>query len=195
MNADVAIIKVNPAVDALGSLNKDMALNAIRMNVYKEGREAAKEKSGKLLRVLFGQTSVGINSSRTILITRMLFGIVMILGGFMIGSELGNKYCAASVIGVVTGFMLLPGILTRVSLIISSLYMGYFALTGLVAGNIEMIEMIMASGSLIFALIGPGRFSADAILRRNIFRMVRRRETHNLMERRFSYKAMQYADI
>lgn len=192
MNAKVAVLNVNPAAQTAGSFGADSALRALRRNVYKEGSEVAKRKSGAPLRLAFGNTSMSESMSRRVMIARMLFGIVMILGGFMIGSELGCKYCATSVIGVVAGFMLLFGIFTRVSMSVTALGMGYAFLSAVSSGDMALIELIVGVGSAAMAYMGPGRYSMDALLRRKIYRIVKKRETHRLMEERFSYKAMLY---
>ena len=88
--------------------------------------------------------------------------------------------------------MLLPGIFTRATMTISALWMGYTALGSLMMGDVAVIELILAAGSAVMAYTGPGRYSVDANLRRQIFRIVKRRETRRIMEERFSYKAMLY---
>ena len=193
MDAKVAVVNVNPSASALGSVNVESGMRAIRMRVLREGRAAARQKSGATLRLVFGNTSASERQSRPLMIGRMLFGIAMILGGFMIGSELGARFCSLSIFGVICGFMLIPGVLTRVSLTLGAAWFGFIGLESLSMGSPAFLELMLACGSVAFAVMGPGRFSADSILRRRIFRVVKRRETHRLMERRFSYKAMEYA--
>lgn len=192
MNAKVAVLNVNPAASAAGTFSADGALSALRRRVYRESSEIAKQKSGRALRLAFGNTSMSETASRRVMVMRMLYAIVMILGGFMIGSELGYKYCAPSIFAVVAGFMLLPGIFTRATMTISALWMGYTALGSLMMGDVAVVELILAAGSAVMAYTGPGRYSVDANLRRQIFRIVKRRETRRIMEERFSYKAMLY---
>lgn len=194
MNTNVSVINVNPGASTLGSLHAGSGLSSIRREVYKEGRELAKEKSGTLLRLAFGPMAMGNSLGKPLLVFRMLFGIGMILGGFMIGSELGARFCCTSVLAVVAGFMLIPGLLTRVSMSVCAVVFGYVGLESLAMPSLGLIELLLFAGCLAIAIAGPGKYSADAILRRKIFRMIKRRETRKLMDRRFSYQAMKYAE-
>ncbi len=195
MKSNAVVININPGASTSGNLNTEIGLSSIRMRVLKEGREMAKEKSGRTLRHIFGSTSMDAGMSKKVLMVRVVFGLCLTLEGILTCMYSGLSVSSLGIISIISGLMLLPGILTRVSMSIATMIFGLSLLSGLSTGLPIMVDYINLAGCLFFALIGPGRFSADAIIRRKIFRTVRRRETHKLLERRFSYQAMQYADF
>lgn len=197
MNNSTAVIKINPSELTIGSINSTNAksLGIIRSNVYAEGFSIAKAKSAPLLRAFFGNTSRPDAQSQTIMICRMLFGIGLALFGFIEGSMLGQAYCPLAIFAVIAGVMMIPGMATRLCMALTICIFGYISLNMAFSGDFPGFEILFSLGGIMLVLTGPGKYSADANLKKKIFKTYRRYETRRLMERRFSYKAHLYANL
>lgn len=193
-NVDALIVKVNPGATTLGALNPGSIAGKFRKNVLNEGYSNQGVSVRKLFRVVFGPTGIAASTSRVILTARMMTGIFMILSGFILGSQLGYAYHPIATFAVMAGGMLIPGIATRLTMAAGVVI---FAVAGFgmsLPGTIPGVELILSGLCLLMALAGPGRFSSDAVIRRNIFRWLRRRDMRIGIEQRASYKAFHYAE-
>ncbi|MDE6272068.1 MAG: hypothetical protein K2M31_03570 [Muribaculaceae bacterium] len=188
----VAILNVNPAEATLGSLHPEAAINRLRRRVDIEGDNIARRKSGALLRALFGATSTPSTASLLLLGARILgsLGMAWIAYDAFIDSNLWLAIVSATLTVV-----LFLGTATRFCLTASAALFGILSGLALDAGQVPVLYGFIAVSCALLAYAGPGRYSIDAILKRKIFRSIRRYETHKLMERRFSYKAYQYSHI
>lgn len=182
MNADVLIVKVNPGSKTLGALNPSSIAGTFRTTILKEGYNEADTKIRRALRAVFGPTAIAQGPSRILLIGRMLTGIFMVLSGFILGSQLGYAYCDTAIFAVLAGALLIPGIATRPVMSIAAAWFAIAAFGLDLPSTIPGVELILSALSLVLAIAGPGRFSADAMLRRNLFRYLRRRERRQLEE-------------
>ncbi len=188
----VAILNVNPAEATLGSLHPEAAINRMRRRVDIEGDSLARRKSGGMLRALFGATSTAPAGSLILLTARVLGALGMAwmaYDAFLSSNLLIAVSCAVLSLDLILGFA------TRFFLIAGAALFGIMSGLALEAGQTPLLYGSIAIVSIVLAIAGPGRYSLDAILKRKIFRSIRRYETHKLMERRFSYKAYQYSHI
>ncbi|MBD5176202.1 MAG: DoxX family protein [Bacteroidales bacterium] len=190
-NSRVLILNVNPAEATMGSLHPEAAINRMRRKMDLEGASLARKKSGGMLRAFFGSTSLSPARSGMLLTLRVLFGAFMVYFGYM--SLEGSVILAVA--SALFGLLLVAGFLTRFSMIASALTFGILSGMAFEAGQMPETTLLIAVMSIGMAFIGPGRYSADALLRRRIFRSIRRYETRKLMERRFSYRAYQYSHL
>lgn len=190
MNRESYVVRVNPGISTLGSLNPETL--GLRKKIYAEGLNNAREKSGAILRLIFGPMHRNVSYARAQLTTRMLFGTLLILNGFVVGSQPLMAFTAVPVFSVIVGVMLICGLLTRISMAFSTICFAVISIDGLVGGLLPGMEMCISLLSLTFAVIGPGLYSFDGSLRRKIFKHVKKVETRKLLERRASYRAYQY---
>lgn len=185
----ILTISVNPAESTIGSLHPEACVNSLRRRVDMEGANLARRKTGGLLRALFGATSIAPSWSIILLTVRVAFSAFLLYCGISGLSE----SLVESVAEISIAALLLPGLATRFFMSASAVAFGLMSGMVFEAGMIPVTFLIIAGISLLLAIAGPGRYSMDAILRRKIFRKIRRYETRKLMENRFSYKAYQYA--
>lgn len=194
MNTDGYVVRVNPGVSTLGSLNPDLESIGLRKRINIKATNVVRAKSGATLRLLFGPMSRRSNYARAQLATRMLFGIMMILNGFIIGSEPLQAFSLLSLFSIGIGTMLICGLFTRISMLASTIVFASLAVSGIITGITPGWEITIAILSFTFALIGPGYYSADSRLRHNIFRYLKANEIKRQIELRGSYRAYQFLD-
>lgn len=195
MNADVMIVRVNPGASTLGALNPGSIAGKFRKNVLKGVYSQTEITTRKVVKLVFGATGIASAPSRVLLVGRMLAGIFMVLAGFILGSQLGYAYHATAVFSVAVGMALIPGVATRLSMICATVWFFVAGFGMSLPGTIPGVEIILGSLSLVLAVTGPGRFSADAVMRKNIFKSLHRRSSRIGEQLRSSYKAYQYADM
>ncbi|MDE5843198.1 MAG: hypothetical protein K2H35_05630 [Muribaculaceae bacterium] len=184
----ILTISVNPAESTIGSLHPEVYVNRVRRNFDLEGARVARRKSGTFLRTIFGATSISGKWSILLLIARVLFGGFMIYDGI---SAAGTPLTA--IISIIIGVLLIIGLSTRLVMTATAIGFGIIAGMAIEAGGLPITTIAIAAASAVMAIAGPGRYSSDAMIRRNIFRKIRRYETRKLMDNRFSYRAYQYA--
>lgn len=189
-SANVITLTVNPGKATIGALHSERCMKLLRRKADVEGATLARRKSGALLRALFGATSISAARSRTLLALRILFGAYLIFHGVL---DSGAAMLEA-VFSMAAGGALILGVATRFVMTASALC--FAIMSGMIfeGGGIPQTELLIALMSTALALSGPGSYSIDALLRHSIFRSIRRYETRKLMQRRFSYRAYQYAD-
>lgn len=191
MNGIDRIINVNPALQPAGATNPDVALGAIRSRVAAQGTDMVRRQSGSLLRRLFGPTSLKPALSVAMLIIRIVFGSWCLWQGSV--ALLSGTLSGMDIMLLISGVMIGLGLFTRVISSASMLICTYFICNALSQGNLLSAADLYTLIFAIFAMIGPGRYSFDSILRRNIFRSLRRRQIRQLLENRFSYRAFEFA--
>lgn len=185
------ILTVNPAESTVGALHPEACMRLLRRKVDTEGATVARRKSGGLLRALFGATSVSASRSRMMLVLRVLFGGFLIVHGVLgVHSALIESVFAMGV-----GMMVMMGVATRFVMTASGVCFAIMSGMAIEQGAFPQTDLLIAVMSVGIAMAGPGRYSLDALLRRGIFRSIRRYETRKLMQRRFSYRAYQYAHL
>ena len=190
MNTDSYVVRVNPAESTLGSMFPQApALGAFRKTIYSGGVPVQKDDTGKWVRLLFGPVPRSARYGKVLAINRMLFGIFLCLYGFIFGSAPLMAFSPMAVFPIVAGVLLICGLFTRVvmfSLSAVFMVMAFNPDVNIVMGGAEIIA---AGVSFMLAFIGPGRYSADSMIRRNVFRIVRKTRARRQEALRNSYKA------
>lgn len=190
-NAEVITLTVNPAESTVGALHPEACIKRMRRKADIEGATLARKKSGGLLRSLFGQTSVSPARSVVILVLRVLFGACLALHGYL----LLDSQVILAVFSMAAAGLLLLGLAMRSVMTASALCFAILSGMSIEGGVFPQTELLIAVMSVGLAFSGPGRYSIDALLRKWIFRSIRRYETRKLMQRRFSYRAYRYVNM
>lgn len=185
-----SVINVIPGRMPVGAMNPDTGLRAVRMRVFRLGNAMARKKSGRTLRRVFGATYIRVAPSLMLLAARLGFAVwlaVLGIGGIMSGggAALPAALLTASV-AVAVGFF------TRIMMAAGAVVLGIMCAKGYADGITMLQEGIACLLMLLFSLTGPGRYSCDSIMCCGIFRSVRRRQMHKLLQNRFSYRACEY---
>lgn len=185
----VLTVSVNPAAATIGSLYPEVCVNSLRRKVDLEGATLARQKSGATLRLLFGTTSFSSFLSSLILAIRVVGSSML----FYYGLRCFAMSPVVGILSIAIGMSLIFGFAMRMITFVAAIGFGIFSYHLIESGMMPNDIMTISLGCLIMSAAGPGRYSADAIMRRGIFRKIRRYETRKLMENRFSYRAYQYA--
>lgn len=193
MHAFDTVINVNPAMKPAGALDPEVARGAIRSRVYRQGTAIARRTSGKMLRRVFGPTSFNKPVSLAILALRYAFAAWMLItaGSEILSSGVSLEAAAMIFAGVISAL----GFGMRVISFCGFVVTGYVTCHALRAGMPVGLMGYMVPAFALFAVTGPGRYSLDSKLRRNIFRMVCRRQARRLLANRFSYRAYEFAHM
>lgn len=185
------VISVNPALSPAGSKNPEVAMGVIRQRVYSQGKALARKESGRMLRRVFGPASVSTSKSIALLVMRSVFGGWCLWHSYELFVAVGLSI--APVMFIIAGLLIINGVFTRITALSGSIVSAYVMCACLSEGNPFMLWALLWGTFSLVALTGPGRFSVDIILRRNIFRSICRRNMHRLLDNRFSYRAYEYA--
>lgn len=184
-------LNVNPAESTLGSINTVAGGNLLRRSMDIKGASIARRKSGRLLRAFFGSTSIPASRSLALLALRMVAS-----AGFITLAVISfHSSAGLAVSAIIFAVSSIFGLANRAFMAIAAFTLMLASGLTFEAGQLPWLYPVMAIVSLIIGATGPGRYSADAVLRRRIFRAIRRRETRRLMERRFSYRAYHYSHL
>ncbi|MDE5869227.1 MAG: hypothetical protein K2H18_03255, partial [Muribaculaceae bacterium] len=128
------------------------------------------------------------------LIARTVAGLALIAGAFYSG--LGLSSFSASWGMLVLGISLISGLFSRFTSFIGAGFFGYMTyMSTLISGTPDVAIIFSAFLSLTFFISGPGMYSVDQILRRNLIRYAKIRsriKAEKLAANRLSYRAMQY---
>lgn len=193
MNAFEKVINVNPVQQPVGALNPEVAMGAIRRRVYAQSTDIARRKSGRMLRRIFGPTSLNSTLSIYLLIFRLAFGVWMLVEAT--SGMLAGGINIPSIAMIIAGMAVAFGCATRMVSATGTLVTLYVTFSAISEGIAPGILGILAIAFSFFAIAGPGRYSIDSILRHNIFRSIRRRQMSRLLANRFSYRAYEFAHI
>lgn len=192
MNGVDTIVNVNPALQPAGAVNPDVAIGAIRNRAIAQGTVMARQQSGRMLRRIFGPTSLPVSTSIVLLVIRSLFGGWCVYQ--CVTDILSSGISVFPILMALTGIMIGAGAFTRMMASAGASVAAYAFCHALSEGLSVLEPGLFAAAFSFIALVGPGRFSFDSILRHNIFRTLSRRQMRRLLENRFSYRAMEFAE-
>lgn len=189
----IRVISVNPANLTKGELHPE-AWEASFKKVSEIVSGSKLPKSCEISNFIFG---INRNTTRSksayLFLARLVASALIITSAVMIFGSVVPASVGFSLIalGVVAFF----GICLRPLSAIAAIASGYLAFT-LVPGSINLILAGICLISSILAVLGPGRFSVDSLLRRTVFNRERRRRNaaRKAAEMRLSYKAFLYAN-
>ena len=191
MNGIDTIVNVNPAQQPAGAMNPDVAMGAIRSRVFAQGTDMARQQSGRTLRRLFGPTSLSSSVSMTLLAVRVAFGGWCMYEGASAIIDGGLSFF--SIMMVFAGIMIGAGLFARLTAAGAGVISAYLLCSALSEGMPAIEPGLLTAAFAAMAFAGPGRFSFDSTLRRNIFRSLSRRQMQRLLDNRFSYRAYEFA--
>ncbi len=185
------VVSVNPALSPAGAMNPEVALGAIRNRVYAQGKAMARKQSGRMLRRLFGPTSVSAAMSVMMLVIRVAFGGWCLWEG--ISGMAAEGFGVLPVLFILASVLIGAGVFTRVTCSCGAAIAAYALCAALSEGQAWIEPAVLTMIFSGIALAGPGRISADILLRHNIFRSISRRNMQKLLDNRFSYRAYEFA--
>lgn len=137
---------------------------------------------------LNGKISSGMSAK--LLSIRLIMGAGIISMGIF-ASSLGLSEMTGMV-SIIFGGLLSIGLVSRLTSTIALGYFGYIVGISAAIGSIDAMAILPALVALISMIMGPGFYSCDQLIRKSIFRNVRRnavRKKKQLAEDRLSYKA------
>ena len=185
------IVYVTPALQPAGAMNPEVAMGAIRSRVAAQGQDMVRQQSGRTLRRLFGPTSLSSGLSYMLLVGRILIGGWCAREG--VSTMVTDGFGIFPVLFIVASLLIGIGLFTRLTASAAAL-VSVYALCHLLSEGMPALNAgMLAAMFAVAALVGPGRYSIDARLRRKIFRWLSRREMDRLLNNRFSYRAYEFA--
>lgn len=168
------VISVNPSVKTLGELSAPS-------EKYMSGISRALSNPEKRVSSLFvGMVNMisGINSktnkqlSYKVLYIRLIIGLMLI--AFSINPMVSQPVSALSVTTVLTfllGCTIIAGFLTRPATIGAALFFSTMFIQSISSGSVDNMSGLMMVMMLVISIMGPGMFSLDRIIRRNLLSM------------------------
>lgn len=187
-------ISVNPVSKTLGALHPEAAARFFNTNTS-DAVKKAKSSRQTVSGILFASSTPSVNHfGATILLLRLLFSTILIVSGSLILS--GEIFAPTEMINaeylglgeIIAGSMLALGFLSRVAMGISTGLFGYIAAMAIMSGVFDMQALLCCMGSLVFLVMGTGKYSCDFLLRKTIILQARRRQKR-IREQRLSYRA------
>ncbi|MDE6006262.1 MAG: hypothetical protein K2G67_01755 [Muribaculaceae bacterium] len=175
------VISVNPGIKTMGELNIDeITLSRISRTLSNPGQTSSTFKN--ILNGLFGINSMVTNRwSVKLASVRIIAGVIMLatgissLTGMVMSANSGMIGIAATILGA----SLILGLFSRI-LSIGAVGVSVVILAeSLTAGTVDQMALTMAMVGAIMAIVGPGHYSLDQILRRSLFKLYRNRNRHD----------------
>lgn len=145
----------------------------------------------------------GVNSSvnrcqsiKTIAIRMICGGMFLALG---IYSALRGGFTAVPMAAIIAGSSIILGLFTRIVSAAGAIFFGIIATQSIITGEIESLMLLSSVTLAASAILGPGRFSLDAIFRHLILKGASRARRRKLAKAReeqkgFSYRAFEMID-
>ncbi len=187
-------ISVNPVSKTLGALNPEATLRFLQENARKVDVSHNK-KSLSLSRLFFSTSTPGVSifSGRMLAFRLMFAALLIVSGSFILAGEITSPInfidpYALALTEIIAGGMLALGFMTRPAMAATTLLFGCAATLNLMEGIFDMQAMLCCLGSMIFMVMGAGRFSTDFLIRKAIV-MRKHRKQKQMREDRLSYKA------
>lgn len=199
------IISVNPGAKSLGASNPDMLKRLAR------GYRNATPEVSVVGPKAFADFIFGINRNVSSVWSGKLLGIRLLIGALLIVSALMSgvdfHYLLFSNVQLVVGIMFIVGLFERMAALVGiAFYLLFFIWDShlIVANNTtEIVTAILHSTEILFvvllivgAVVGPGRYSIDQLMRRSIVNRIKTSEAQKQAIRRqkeadarLSYKA------
>lgn len=169
------VISVNPGRKTLGEVNAPLYFERITRTIA-QSHKIKKPGIGLLNFILGVNPAVNDSISWKLIALRSVYGIALsLLAGYFMLQGTANT---ATIAIAATGISLIFGIFSRLcalsctSILIVLSVMGY-----MLTGTINTLQISIASFSMIFAVLGPGKFSVDQLIRRSIIRMKKHHTT------------------
>lgn len=163
MSANTKVISVNPCAKTLGEFNfSSEALSAVSRSISSPSFSKKKKNPYKsIVNILLGINSKTSNKySRNALIYRIIGGITL-----LILASFGVSPLMLSIIGI----SMILGLVMRVTAFAGFISFSSIFVTGISIGDISYINAFCAIILGIFSYFGPGRYSTDLFIRKDLF--------------------------
>lgn len=198
--ANVNVISVNPSQKTLGSLHPEMLDKVARGCRVSTASSDASIKSA--VNLFFGISKNSLPVSGKMFAVRAIASAWFIISG--IASGVDFALFNAGALNIILGGMIFLGLFTRVSALAAiGMLLTSFTMNDVLTMDFaafvsaNAITLISSGVCMMVAIMGPGFYSTDQIIRRSIFKGIKNynknRAVHSA-EMRLSYKAFQYGD-
>ncbi|MCH5225991.1 MAG: hypothetical protein J1D77_08305 [Muribaculaceae bacterium] len=176
-------ISVNPSKKTLGHVETPVS-SIFRSPVI--GVDSARDNVD-ILQLVFPTTKSGLAEyEKFALPIRTLFATILIVTGITLLSA--SASVALGICSLCFGGCLAIGLFTRPVMLGASVFYCITGALALRAGSPDLLVFSLMFGSLIFAMMGSGKYSCDFLIRSSIKRAKRRSESRR-RENALSYKA------
>lgn len=192
------VISVNPGVKTLGELNiGNSTIVRISRRLTRPGRVSASPFKA-IVRFVFGVSRDRSGSFSTkMAMLRMSAAAITILAALWQSGGLEAAPTAPVVAMLAFGVSLALGLFTRLVAASATAICGYMFYLSIMAGTPDVMCAVSLVASLMFALLGPGRYSADQLIVKGftaIYRRSRARAARREKKAAFDYKAYHRVD-
>lgn len=192
------VISVNPGVKTLGELNiGNSTIVRISRRLTRPGRVSASPFKA-IVRFVFGVSRDRSGSFSTkMAMLRMSAAAITILAALWQSGGLEAAPTAPVVAMLAFGVSLALGLFTRLVAASATAICGYMFYLSIMAGTPDVMSAVSLVASLMFALLGPGRYSADQLIVKGftaIYRRSRARAARREKKAAFDYKAYHHVD-
>lgn len=188
------LISIDPAQSAKPALNPEVFERIARECRFTRDVKTYNISALKSINFAFG---IKKQTSRTKSI--VLFSLRSLFGCGLIAFSFFNNSVIAGIpsfwVTMSFGILLLFGMFTRLSSVVAT---GFFAFAAVLSSAIipmEIMNIGLAAIAFLFVVFGPGKFSADQIIRKSLIKYSNyrsRTKAEQLAKLRLSYKAMRY---
>lgn len=170
MSAQAKVISVNPGKKTLGRFwEEGLAGHEVGRRIIRTIAVPAKP-AGYIAALTGISTDTGRTMSLNLLLLRLLLGCGMIVMAAMLLVGTVTVQVAA----IVAGVSILLGMFCRPVCIIASILFAITTFNGLDAGMFQWETAVIGVVSVVFAVLGPGRFSVDQLIRSALIRLGRK---------------------
>lgn len=192
------VISVNPGVKTLGELNiGNSTIVRISRRLTRPGRVSASPFKA-IVRFVFGvsRERSGTFSTKMAML-RMSAAAITILAALWQSGGLEAAPTAPVLAMVAFGVSLALGLFTRLVAASAMAICSYMFYLSIMGGTPDAMSAVSLVVSLMFALLGPGRYSADQLIVKGstaIYRRSRARAARREKKAEFDYKAYHRVD-
>lgn len=188
-------ISVNPGQKTLGALHPEAVARFLRTTEFRNNNTSSQKM---WMRLTFAASVPGVKRySGALLVLRLLLSAIFIVSGSFILS--GEIYSPSSPLTsfalglgeIIVGSMLATGFLSRFAMLAATALFATMSVESIMAGIFDMQSLMCCMLSVIFLVLGAGRYSFDYLLRRAIIRHAIKRRRHR-EAMRLTYRAYQY---
>ncbi|MDE5957231.1 MAG: hypothetical protein K2G78_02860 [Muribaculaceae bacterium] len=174
------VITVNPSSAPTGARDPELLRFLLRRRLSRQGALLARHEAGvRMLRGLFGSTSVNVAMSVLLLLVRIGCGVWLVAEGVATDSPVRMAGLMLAAVAVAAGCLCRP------IMAVASGVLVYGVLYDVSFGMVNAWQLEVLAATLLLTFAGPGRYSLDSVVNIRVFRAACRRETSRLFARRF----------
>ena len=187
-------ISVEPAKITLAELkNKEKAAQFLRASILQ--KENQKTEKISLVNIFFPTKQMANEALVKFSVPlRTIFSAILIISGlsfFENSNYLISSYSCVAILEIIFGVFLAIGLLSRIVMAASSIMFVLCGIISLRSGYSDITAFALMFGSVLFFIMGAGKYSCDTLIRRNIKKFLVNKK-RKAQEERLSYKAFSY---